>query len=135
MTRSLTRHEGGCLCGAVRYRIEGPLDPVSACHCSQCRRASGHFAAATAAPRDRVTIEGEVRWFESTPGAVRRGFCPRCGSNLFWDRMAAETISVWAGTLDAPTGLRLAEHIFVADKGDYYEIGDGLPARPAGRGT
>lgn len=135
MTGSLTHHEGGCLCGAVRYRIEEPLAQVTACHCSQCRRSSGHFAAATSALREQVTIEGEVRWFESTPGQVRRGFCARCGSNLFWDLMAGDTISIWAGTLDSPTGLTLAEHIFVADKGDYYGIEDGLPRHPAGRET
>jgi hypothetical protein len=124
---------GGCLCGAVRYRVDGPLDDVVACHCTQCRRTSGHHAAATGARREDVTVEGEVAWYESTPGAIRRGFCPVCGSNLFWDRMAAERLDIWAGTLDGPTGLRLVEHIFVADKGDYYAIADGLPRHPARR--
>lgn len=118
---------GGCLCGAVRYRVEGPLDPVVACHCVECRRSSGHFAAATAAPRERVTIEGPVAWFASTPGMVRRGFCSVCGSNLFWDRLASERLSIWAGTLEGATGLRLERHIFVAEKGDYYYLADGLP--------
>jgi hypothetical protein len=122
---------GGCLCGAVRYRVDGPLVDVIACHCSQCRRSSGHFAAATAAPREAVTVTGEVAWYESTPGKIRRGFCPLCGSNLFWDRMADRKLDIWAGTLDAPTGLRLAGHIFVADKGDYYAIADGLPQAAA----
>jgi hypothetical protein len=124
---------GGCLCGAVRYRVDGPLDDVVACHCSQCRRTSGHHAAATGARRADVTIEGEVAWYESTPGVIRRGFCPTCGSNLFWDRMAAERLDIWAGTLDGATGIRLVEHIFVADKGDYYPIADGLPQHPAHR--
>jgi hypothetical protein len=57
---------------------------------------------------------------------VRRGFCATCGSNLFWDA-GTERVSIFAGTLDAPTGLRLAGHIFCADKGDYYELADGLP--------
>jgi hypothetical protein len=125
--------QGGCLCGAVRYRVDGPLSPVVACHCSQCRRASGHVAAATGARRADVTVEGRVAWFESTPGAIRRGFCPACGSNLFWDRIAGDRLDIWAGTLDGPTGLALERHIFVADKGDYYAIGDGLPQHARGR--
>ena len=133
VNQSLTRHEGGCLCGSVRYRIEGPLDPVGACHCSQCRRWSGHFIAATSARREDVTIAGEVRWFESTPGEVRRGFCPVCGSSLFWDRFDEDEIDIWAGSLDEPTGLRLAYHIYVGDKGDYYAIDDGMPQYSAGK--
>ncbi len=117
---------GGCLCGAVRYRVEGPMRPVTACHCKQCRRTSGHHVAATAAPRARVAIEGQVAWYASSPEA-RRGFCPTCGSNLFWERAGADTLSIFAGALDDPTGLRLVGHIFVADKGDYYRVADGLP--------
>ena len=117
--------EGGCLCGAVRYRVDGPLRPVVACHCSQCRRTSGHHVAATSAPRGAVAIEGEVTWFASSPEA-RRGFCGICGSNLFWDGGGAG-LSIMAGTLDGPTGLAMAGHIFVADRGDYYDIADGLP--------
>ncbi len=118
-------HEGGCLCGAVRYRVHGPLREVIACHCTQCRKASGHHVAATAAARGDLAISGEVKWYCSSPG-VRRGFCPVCGSNLFWDA-GAQSISIFAGTLDGPTGLSIARHIFCADKGDYYEIGDDLP--------
>ena len=102
---------GSCLCGAVTYTVSGPLRPVIACHCRQCRKTSGHHVAATSAPRESVAIRGEVTWYRSSPGA-RRGFCPTCGS---------------AGTLDAPTGLRIKGHIFCADRGDYYEIADGLP--------
>ena len=120
------RQTGGCLCGAVRYRVAGPLRDIVACHCWRCRHASGHFAAATAALREDLTIEGEVAWYDSSPG-VRRGFCPVCGSNLFWDAADEPRISIFAGTLDLPTGLRLRGHIFVSEKSDYYPIADGLP--------
>ena len=123
------KRTGGCLCGAVRYQVTGPLRAVVACHCSQCRRASGHHVAATAAARADVDIEGPVAWYESSPGA-RRGFCPTCGANLFWAGPNPARISIFAGSLDAPTGLRLAGHIFTADKGDYYDIADGLPQAP-----
>ena len=119
---------GSCLCGAVRYRVDGPLRPVIACHCVQCRKTSGHFVAATSAPRDTVQIEGEVSWYESSPTA-RRGFCAKCGSSLFWDG-AGENLAIHAGTLDGPTGLSTAAHIFCADKGDYYAIAEDLPQAP-----
>ena len=116
--------DGGCLCGAVRYAVEGPLRPVVACHCSQCRRTSGHHVAATSAPRGSVRVRGEVTWHASSEQA-RRGFCGVCGSNLFWDG-GGDNLSIMAGTLDGPTGLAMAGHIFVADGGDYYAIADGL---------
>lgn len=121
--------QGSCLCGAVRYSVSGPLRPVIACHCAQCRKTSGHFVAATSAPRESVAIEGAVRWFQSSP-AARRGFCPACGSSLFWDGPGAN-LSIHAGTLDAPTGVALAGHIFCESKGDYYEIADNLPTAEA----
>ena len=121
---------GGCICGAVRYEVAGPMRPVVACHCETCRRGSGHHVAATSAPRETVTITGEPAWFRSSETAGR-GFCPTCGSNLFWDGSGAN-LSIHAGTLDDAAGLALAGHIFTAEKGAYYELTDGLPAA-AGR--
>jgi hypothetical protein len=108
--------------------VSGPLRPVVACHCTQCRRTSGHHVAATSAARADVKIIGAPVWFRSSPEA-QRGFCGVCGSNLFWHGPGGH-LSIFAGTLDQPTGLRLAGHIFCADKGDYYTIGDGLPQVP-----
>ena len=120
---------GSCLCGAVRYAVHGPLRPVIACHCVQCRKTSGHHVAATSAPRESVVTEGEVTWYASSPVA-RRGFCGVCGSNLFWDGPGSH-LSIFAGTLDGDPGVRLAGHIFCADKGAYYDIADGLPQAEA----
>ncbi|MCG6901066.1 MAG: GFA family protein [Rhodobacter sp.] len=116
---------GSCLCGQVRLQVVGPLRPVVACHCRQCRKTSGHFVAATSAARDTIRITGEVSWYKSSETA-RRGFCGTCGSSLFWDGPGAN-LSISAGVLDGDTGLRMAGHIFCADKGDYYDIGDDLP--------
>ena len=117
---------GHCLCGAVRYEVHGPLSEMHACHCGQCLRQSGHFVVATGALRsDFKLLQGEtLKWFRSSSFA-RRGFCSECGSNLFWDDDGDE-ISINAGTLDQPTGLKLTKHIFVAEKADYYEIDDQL---------
>lgn len=121
------QYGGGCLCGAVRYRVTGTLSDVHACHCGQCRRQSGHFTAGCETARDNLTIDGAeaLRWYKSS-SVARRGFCGTCGSNLFWDG-GGQDISLNAGTLDQPTGLKMTSHIFVADKADYYEIDDGLP--------
>ena len=121
---------GGCLCGGVRYSVVGPLRDVIACHCSQCRRSSGHFVAATGAPSERLTFTraDSLVWFASSAHA-ERGFCGRCGSSLFWRPTKGERswTSIMAGTLDPPTHLKIERHIFVADKSDYYTIGDGTP--------
>jgi hypothetical protein len=124
---------GGCLCGAVRYRVNGPLRDVVACHCSQCRRQSGHFGAYTAVPLDRFWLEHEtaLTWYRSSETA-ERGFCRVCGSSLFWKPATGPEISIAAGTLDGPTDLTMAEHIFCQDKGDYYEISDSKPQRAQG---
>ena len=121
-------HSGGCLCGAVRYEVAGPLRPVVFCHCSQCRRSTGHFLAATAARlRDfRLLADAELRWYAASDSA-RRAFCGRCGSTLFWQPNGRDYVSIAAGTLDGTTGLTSVRHIHVADKGDYYSIDDGLP--------
>jgi len=127
-------HTGGCLCGAVRYRIRGELRDVIACHCSQCRRTSGHHAAMTSVGSWQLEIIGAgapgLVWYRSSASA-ERGFCQRCGSNLFWKPTGGTSIAITAGTLDGPTHLRISEHIFVADKADYYELCDGKPQKPA----
>ena len=128
------RARGGCLCGAVRFELSGPLRPVVACHCGQCRRSQGHYASYTALSRAglRMVADDGLAWYRSSETA-RRGFCARCGSSLFWDTPTSPTISVAAGCLDSPTGLATLRHIFVADKGDYYEVADGLEQLPGGQ--
>lgn len=123
------RYRGSCLCRRVTYVVDGPLTGASACHCGQCRRQSGHVWASARAPVDLVSISGEVRWFAASAPA-ERGFCPECGSFLFWKHTDEDMISVALGSLDGPTGLRLERHIFTADKSDYCDIADGLATLP-----
>ena len=99
---------------------------LSVCHCSQCRRQSGHVWASAYVEEDAITISGDVRWYASSEKA-ERGFCPRCGSFLFWRKHGKGKLSFALGAIDGPTGLALEKHIFTADKGDYYDIADGLP--------
>ena len=121
-------HKGFCLCGAVRFEVEGTLPPPDACHCSQCRKQSGHYFVSTDVPGSAVTIHGaeNVTWYRSSE-KVRRGFCSTCGSSLFFDPIHRDWIGIAMGAFEKPTGTKMHIHIHVADKGDYYDITDGLP--------
>jgi len=123
-------HKGSCECGAVTYELDGPLRSSVACHCTQCRKTSGHYWSATQVPNDRfrITKDDGLKWFRSSDDA-RRGFCKCCGASLFWQHDGEGATSVGSGTLDGATGITTAKHIFVADKGDYYQIEDGPEQR------
>lgn len=127
-TMQTADYTGSCLCGGVAYEIRGQLSPVDYCHCSQCRRTSGHFVAAASCRPDALDLiaDESLGWYESSATADR-GFCKVCGSSLLWRPKHGRHISVMAGSLDAPTGLKAVEHIYVADASDYYMMADGLP--------
>jgi hypothetical protein len=96
-----------------------------------CRKWSGHVFSAADVPRSSLRVHGSqhVRWYQSSD-KVRRGFCETCGSSLFFDPLDTiknNWIGVAMGAFNSPTETRLRIHIFVADKGDYYDICDGLP--------
>lgn len=123
--------KGSCLCGGVRIEVEGGLElQPQACHCTMCRKQTGHFYAAVNVRRNALTVQGGdlVSWYQSSE-TVRRGFCSVCGSALFWDADldGYEYIAVMMGLFDEPANTRFSKHIFVKDKGDYYDIDDGLP--------
>ncbi len=122
-------HTGSCLCGAVTFEVTGDLPGPDGCHCSQCRKWSGHFFASCDVPRSALTVRGEdsITWFRSSE-KVRRGFCSTCGSSLFWDPLQKDWIGVAMGAFNENSATRLRIHIHVASKGDYYDIADGVPA-------
>jgi hypothetical protein len=128
---------GGCLCGGVRYRIDGDCRDIICCHCENCRRTHGHFAAYTAVQQSALTLlsQDTLRWYHDESPDTWRGFCERCGASLFWDaRDGAERISVAAGSLDDSGDLKTIGHIFMAEAADYYQIDDGLPRFAGGSG-
>ena len=115
--------KGSCLCGKVRYELTSQPRSVVACHCTQCRKTSGHYVAATQIDRDSLELQGSenITWFRSSEEAVR-GFCSFCGSQLFWMIENSTTISIMAGSLDRPTGLVMDRQIHSSSKGDYYSL-------------
>lgn len=123
---------GGCLCGAVRYETEAPLRDVVFCHCAQCRRQTGLYYAATAAPWESLHLTGAdaIRWFAASD-AAKRGFCGTCGSALFWKPVGKPHVAILVGSLDDASDLGRNCHIFTDAKGCYYDLpDDGLPRLP-----
>lgn len=121
-------HKGSCLCGIVRFEVDCDLPKPDACHCAKCRKHSGHYFVSTDVPRSSLKIHGgeKVTWFQSSE-KVERGFCSICGSSLFFNPLFKDWTGIAMGAFDTPTNTQLGVHIFVANKGDYYEIGDGTP--------
>jgi hypothetical protein len=121
-------HKASCLCGAVSMKVDAALTAPNACHCSMCRKQSGHYWASVEVPKTALTIKGaeNITWHQASK-KVRRGFCKTCGSFLFFDALFQDWTAVAMGAFDGPTGTTLSMHIFTENKGDYYNIADGLP--------
>jgi hypothetical protein len=120
---------GSCLCGDVAWEAAGPLQLMSHCHCSMCRKSQGAaFGTSAAAPASGFRVgrgEERVAFFESSPGN-RRAFCARCGSTL-WSASSGEHVFVSAGCLDDDPGMRPLAHIFVGSMPPWDAIHDALP--------
>ena len=122
---------GGCLCGAVRYRIAGAIGLAEHCHCSMCRKAHGAaFSSNAVVPSSNVEVTAGaelITQYESSPGR-RKCFCSKCGSQLFIRRLnKPELMVVTLGTLDAAPDAKPERHVFVASKAPWLSIADDLP--------
>ena len=121
---------GGCLCGGVRYRVTGACREIINCHCENCRRTHGHFAAYTSVRQSDLEFihQHTLQWYHDESPDIYRGFCNGCGASLFWDaRDGRGKISIAAGSLDDSHGLKTIGHVFVSEAGKYYAIDDTLP--------
>lgn len=130
-------YTGGCLCGALRFRLDAPLAPIQVCHCRQCRKAQGGpFATNIPVPRAAFAWLDEpstLQRYASSPGKWR-AFCGRCGSPLYSERDAMPaTIRVRAGLIDQPLLVGPDAHAHVASQCNWWPIDDDLPQHPAGR--
>lgn len=123
MTR-VPRARGRCLCGAISFQVFGPLRDVYNCHCGRCRRFTGHHMAATAtdlADLDVDDPDSNLRWYFPVEQSGY-GFCSECGSSLFWrSRATPARISICAGTLEPPTGIRTVQAWWTSEASDYHD--------------
>ena len=122
---------GSCLCGRVRYQIEGEFSYASHCHCGQCRKGHGAaFASYGVLPSVALKFTAgsdEIRSYQASATATRT-FCGHCGSNLEWRGTATpERVGIALGTLDDDPKLRPRCHIFVGSRAPWFEITDDLP--------
>jgi len=127
--------EGGCLCGAIRYRATGRPYHLTHCHCALCRRASGApFVTWFSVPSaDFLVAQGEPARYRSSPGAVR-SFCGQCGTQLTFQRDALPgEIDVTIGSLDDPGMLTPEDHTYVRSRLRWIVTNDGLPEHTAAR--
>jgi len=127
-------HDGGCLCGAVRYRVRGPTTWAAVCYCDSCTRASGGVAVAWAGFKStnfRI-VKGSLAVFESTPG-VRRGFCAHCGTSLTYQKDAAklpgasDDVYITTRTLDDANAFPPEEHVFYGERVRWLNVADERP--------
>ena len=125
---------GGCQCGAVRYRVEGTPEFPHLCHCRMCQKAAGNYFMPLAfAPGDTLTLtRGEPAWFQSS-APVRRGFCARCGTPLFFDTLQSDGLGFTLGSLDDPAALPPGTNDAFASSVPFFHDLPGLPRQEVAR--
>jgi hypothetical protein len=119
--------EGGCLCGAVRFKAEGEPLNVRICHCRTCQKAMGSpFFARAVFDQRALTVEGDTGRYPSSE-MVDRVFCKRCGTRLFAWRKDPAVAGVAIAAFDDPNAFAPTGHTWVSDKIDWVRLDDGLP--------
>ena len=117
-----------CLCGGVKFKVKDKLRHVLNCHCSQCMKTHGNFAAYTSVLEKNLKFISKktLKWFRSSKKA-KRGFCNKCGASIFFKFLGSDDISIAAGMFQNPTKLKTTKNIFVKGKLDYYQLDNKLP--------
>ena len=120
--------KASCLCGNIQLRTYGYHRDVENCHCIQCMKTHGHYAAYTNVHEQNVKFlkKRTLKWFRSSKKA-KRGFCRKCGASLFFKVIGSKNISIAAGMFNGPTKLKTKMNIFVKGKPDYYRLDNRLP--------
>ena len=127
--------EGGCLCGAIRYRVTGKPTNTMVCHCQTCRRAAGSPVVAwlTFEKAKFSVLKGKLTEFHSTP-PVTRGFCGTCGTPLTYaHRDLPDGIDLTTCSFDDPQAFPPTHHSWLSHDVGWVKFGDGLPAFPQSR--
>ena len=121
------KHEGGCLCGAVRYTLRGAPTYAGHCHCRSCQRAigAGFVTWVGVDPKNFHVTEGEITSCATSPG-VQRGFCGRCGSSLTFAGDGWTDIGVTAASLDEPGIAKPESNVYLDHKQPWVMLDDSL---------
>jgi hypothetical protein len=124
-----TEFDGGCLCGAIRYRATARPVRGVLCHCSMCRKHSGapalafvHFPLASF-----TWLGAPPAWYRSSRYA-ERGFCPTCGSTVAMrEEVLADRVQICVGSLDRPAGVQIDDHVWTRERIPWFDTADELP--------
>ena len=128
MKKKLPYKIARCLCRGIEIKIRDKLRHIINCHCSQCMKTHGNFAAYTSCSENNIDFISKktLKWYRSSKIA-KRGFCSKCGASMFYKQLKSKNISVAAGMLDNPTKLKTCANIFIKDKLDYYKLESEIP--------
>ena len=123
MKKKITSKIVSCLCGGIKIKVKGTLRYVINCHCSQCMKTHGNYAAYTACPVKNITFikQKTLKWYYSSKIA-KRGFCNTCGGSIFYKLLDSNNISISMGMFNNPTNLKTYANIFTKRKLDYYRL-------------
>ena len=119
-----------CLCGGIKLKAKGLLRHVLNCHCYQCMKTHGNYAAYTTSLEKDIKFikKRTLKWFKSSKKA-KRGFCKKCGASIFFKFLNSDSIAIAAGMFQNPTNLKTKMNIFVKGKLDYYKLDNRLLKR------
>jgi hypothetical protein len=127
MNDTSVAHEGGCLCGAVRYTLHSKPTYSAHCHCRSCQRAigAGFVTWVGVKPKDFEVTKDEITFCATSPG-VQRGFCGRCGSSLTFAGDDWSDIGVTAASLDDPTVAKPESNVYLDHQQPWVVLDDSL---------
>ena len=119
--------KASCLCGGIQLKTKGYHRNIRNCHCIQCMKTHGHYAAYTNVEEQNIKFikKKTLKWFRSSKKA-KRGFCKKCGASMFFKFLGSDNISIAAGMFKNPTKLKTTMNIFVKGKLDYYKLDNKL---------
>ncbi len=120
-------HDGGCFCGAVRYRVSGKPTYAGNCHCRDCQRAIGAAFVTWigSKPEDFAVTGGSIAYCETSPG-ILRGFCSRCGTSLTFQGEGWDEIGITAGSLDDPAAIKPESNVFLDHRQPWVIVDESL---------
>ena len=120
--------KASCLCGSIQFKTGGCHTDVRNCHCIQCMKTHGHYAAYTSVEEQNIKFikKRTLKWFRSSKRA-KRGFCSRCGASIFFKALGKKDIHIAAGMFNRTVKLKTIANIFTKSKLDYYKLDRHIP--------